>query len=124
MLTNQADIEKVLRRTMSLSEIEALPQLDDEARFLIEGYTGVEYDENFPLDIPTRVKTVAIRLVVRALNANPENADVQTRQETSGPFNTSVTYVAGGGGMYLGKAEKQMLSRCRQGFGVLNLGNY
>lgn len=124
MLTRQPDIEVMMRRELNPAEVAHLPQLDNEARFLIEAYTGEIYDENFPLDIPAEVITVANRLVVRALNANPANADVQTRQESTGPFNSSVTYVAGGGGMYLGKAEKQMLSRRRKGFSVVSLGNY
>lgn len=124
MLTKQPDIEILMRRELNPAEVAALPFLDDEARFLIEAYTGEIYDENFPLDIPREVTTVANRLIVRALNANPDNADVQTRQQSTGPFNSSVTFVPGGGGMYLGKAEKQMLSRRRAGFKVLNLGNY
>lgn len=124
MLTNESDIEVVLRRSLRIDEIEALPQLDNEARFLIESYTRETYDENFPLDIPQEVTTVAIRLVVRALNTSPDNDGVASRQQSTGPFSTQVSFVSGGGGMYLGKAEKQMLSRRRKGFGVVNLGNY
>lgn len=125
MLTKQPDIELIMRRELNPAEVDLLPQLDNEARFLIEGYTQEIYDENFPLDIPVEVITVANRLVSRALSASPDNEGVATRQQSTGPFSNQVTYVAGGGsGMYLGKAEKQMLKRRRQGFQVISLGNY
>lgn len=124
MLTNQADIEVVLRRELNPHEVAALPHIDNEARFLIEAYTGEIYDENYPLDIPAEVTTVAVRLIVRSLNANPNMENVQSTQQTTGPFSQSTTYLPGGGGMYLGKAEKQMLSRRRKGFSVVSLGNY
>ena len=124
MLTKQPDIEVMMRRELNPAEIALLPQLDNEARFLIEAYTGEIYNENFPLDIPAEVITVANRLIVRALNANPAMDNVQTHQQSTGPFSQSTTFVPGGGGMYLGKAEKQMLSRRRKGFSVLSLGNY
>ena len=105
MLTKQPDIEVLMRRELNPAEAAVLPFLDDEARFLIEGYTGEEYDENFPLDIPKEVTTVANRLIVRALRSNPNNEGVASRQESTGPFSNQVTYVEGGGDrMYLGKA--------------------
>lgn len=125
MLTKQPDIEVLMRRELNPAEADALPFLDDEARFLIQGYTGEVYDENFPLDIPREVTTVANRLIVRALRANPATEGVASTQESTGPFSKQVTYVEGGSDrMYLGKAEKEMLKRRRQGFKVVHLGNY
>ena len=124
MLTTQAAVERVLRRELNPAEADSLEQLDNEARFLIEGYTGETYDENFPLDIPAEVTTVANRIIVRALRSDPTLEGVQSHQKTTGPFSQSTTYVQGGGGMYLGKAEKEMLKRRRKSLSVLNLGNY
>lgn len=117
------DLEAVLRRSLTEDELGALPHLVDQAQLLIEGYTGGDYSED---EVPVAVKTVAVRMIARSLNADPALEGVASRSETNGPFNRSVTFVAGSTGLFINKADRQMLVKLRNGygFGAIRLGNY
>ena len=121
MIINASDIEAVLRRPLTESEISALEHLTNEAQLLIESYTGGDYDQP---EVPTAVRTVANRMIARSFNADPALEGVTQVSQTNGPFSQSRTFTAGGNGLFLNKADRQMLSKLRAGFGTIKLANY
>lgn len=121
MIINPTDIEAVLRRPLAETEVTALGHLTDEAQLLIESFTHGDYEQP---EVPTAVRTVANRMIARSFNADPSLEGVTQVSNTNGPFNQSRTYVAGGTGLFLSKADRQMLSKLRDGFGTIKLGNY
>lgn len=122
MFISSIDLEALLRRPLTEIENAAVPMASEEARLLIESYTGGDYLDDE--DLPEAVRVVATRMVARSMNGDPALEGVTQRSETTGPFNSSVTYQQAGTGMYLNKADKQMLSKLRRGFGSIKLANY
>lgn len=121
MLTSIPDLEALLRRPLTELEHSALPGANEEARLLIESYTGGDYLEG---EIPGAVRVVATRMIARSMNGDPALEGVTQRTETNGPYNRSTSYQQAGTGMYINKADRQMLSKLRRPFWVIRLANY
>lgn len=121
MIINTSDIEAVLRRPLTESEVSALEHLTNEAQLLIESYTGGDYGA---AEVPTAVRTVANRMIARSFNADPALEGVSQVSQSTGPFSQSQTFVAGGSGLFISKSDRQMLSKLRAGFGTIKLANY
>ena len=122
MLTSTTYLEALLRRPLTEAELGSLPLLEDAALLEIESYTGADYSEE--LELPRAVRAVLLRVLARALNADPALENVSQYSETNGPYSRSRSFSNGSGGVYLGKYELKMLSKLRKRFGVIRLANY
>lgn len=111
-LAEQEDVEKRLRRELTSDEEEWLPGVLEEASLLVVSFCGRSFDP-----VPDEVRVVTSRVASRGVTAlrTAPGADPETDSlsSTMGPFafNHKLRTDTGNGGVYLTKADKQVLSR-------------
>lgn len=111
MIITQSQVEQALQRTLSGAELESLEHLANEAEVLIGAHLRKDFLSGDP--IPKAVTTVAARMVARALQVDQTTLGVQTQQQSTGPYQQSVTYIPetrAGNTVYLSKTDREMLS--------------
>lgn len=115
----QPDIEARLLRTLTPSEVQWLPGVEEEASAVIEAYLGVTYAPGDDIPAPVFITTarVAGRMLTSSVGgsvgggAGAIPVGLDQRSVGMGPFNASLHYVADAtaGGPWLSAFDKNIM---------------